>query len=96
MAREIIAELKSQIIPILREHDVIHAAVFGSFARGEEKEDSDLDILVELREDKSLLDLVALKLDLQEILKREIDVVTYNAIYPEIRERILREQVPII
>ncbi len=64
--RENIAELRSKIIPVLQQHDVIHAAIFGSFARGEEREDSDLDILVELGEGKSLLDLVALKLELEK------------------------------
>jgi predicted nucleotidyltransferase len=93
---QILDELKTKIIPVLQHHDVIQAAVFGSFARGEEREDSDLDILVELRKGKSLLDLVALKLELEEVLKREIDVVTYNSLHPRIRERVLEEQMPII
>jgi predicted nucleotidyltransferase len=80
----------------LQKHDVIHAAIFGSFVRGEEKEDSDLDVLVELEEGKSLLDLVALKLELEEVLERKIDVATYNALHPEIRERVLEEQIAII
>ena len=94
--RKAVEELKSKIIPVLQQHDVIHAAIFGSFARGEEKEDSDLDILVELGEGKSLLDLAALKLELEETLRRKIDVVTYNALHPRIRERVLEEQVAII
>ena len=94
--RENIAKLKNRIIPVLQQHDVIHAAIFGSFARGEEREDSDLDILVELREGKTLLDLVALKLKLEEVLEREIDVVTRNALRPGIRERVLEEQIAII
>lgn len=69
--RETITKLKNKIIPVLEQHDVIHAVVFGSFARGEEREDSDLDLLVELGEDKTLLDLVALKLELEEVLGRE-------------------------
>ena len=94
--RETIAGLKSKIIPVLQQHDVIHAAVFGSFARGDEREDSDLDILVELGEGKTLLDLVALKLKLEEVLERKIDVVTHNALQPGIKERILEERVAII
>jgi len=93
---QILDELKTKILPVLQHHDVIHAAIFGSFARGEEKEDSDLDILVELKKGKSLLDLVALKLELEEVLKREIDVVTYNSLHTRIRERVLEEQMPII
>jgi predicted nucleotidyltransferase len=92
----VIDELKGKIIPVLQQHDVIHAAIFGSFARGEEREDSDLDILVEFAEGKSLLDLVGLKLALEDFLGRRIDVVTYNALHPEIREKVLEEQVAII
>ena len=91
-----IEELKSKIIPVLQQHDVINAAIFGSFAGGEGREDSDLDILVEFGEGKSLLDLVALKLELEDFLGRKIDVVTYNALHPKIRERVLEEQVTII
>jgi len=87
---------KSKMIPILQQYDVIHAAVSGSFAHGEEKQGSDLDILVELGEGKSLLDLVALKLELEETLKKKIDIVTYNSLNPIIRERVLKEQVTII
>jgi len=84
------------MIPVLQQHDVIHAAVFGFFARGEQKENSDLDILIEFGKGKSLLDLVALKLELEEILRRKIDVVTYNGLHPAIREKVLEEQMIII
>ena len=94
--RQAIDEFKGEMIPVLQQHDVIHAAVFGSFARGEQKENSDLDILIEFGEGKSLLDLVALKLELEEILKRKIDVVTYNGLHPAIREKVLKEQMVII
>lgn len=93
---ETIAKLKSKIIPVLDQHDVVHAAIFGSFARGEEREDSDLDILVELDAGKTLLDLVALKLDLEKVLGRKVDVVTRKALYPGIEEEVLEEQVAII
>lgn len=89
-------EVKQQVLPILKRHDVVRAAIFGSFARGESEQDSDLDILVELPSTKSLLDLVALKLDLQEALGREVDVLTYRALHPRIRERVLQEQVEIL
>ena len=94
--RETIAKLKNKIIPVLEQHDVIHAAVFGSFARGEERENSDLDLLVELGENKTLLDLVALKLELEELLGREIDIVTNNALQSGIKEIVLKERVAII
>lgn len=78
-------EVKQRVIPVLKRHDVVHAAIFGSFARGEPGEDSDLDILVEFGSEKSLLDLVALQLELEEALRREVDVLTYRAIHPRIK-----------
>ena len=91
-----VEEMKQKITPVLVEHGVIHAAVFGSFVRGEESKGSDLDILVEFGEGKSLLDLVALKLDLETLLGRKVDVVTRNALHPRIRESVLEEQVVIM
>ena len=89
-------KVEQRVLPVLRRHDVIHAAIFGSFARGGAEADSDLDILVELPSTKSLLDLVALKLDLEEVLGREVDVLTYRALHPRIRERVFQEQVVIL
>jgi predicted nucleotidyltransferase len=89
-------EIKQRILTILRQHDVMRAAIFGSFATGTARDESDLDILIEFGSDKSLLDLAGLKVDLEEILDREVDVVTYRGLHPRIRERVLREQVPIL
>ena len=80
-------------LPILKRHDVPQAAVFGSIARGEATEESDLDLLVTLPDAKSLLDLVRLELDLQDALGRKVDVLTYPALHRRIREQILKEQV---
>jgi len=84
--------LKDKIIPVLERNDVKRAAVFGSFVRGEQKEDSDIDILVEFKGEKSLLDLVGLKIELEDALKRKVDVLTYNSLHPLLKDRILREQ----
>lgn len=85
--------LKEQIIPILRRHDVIRAGIFGSFARGEARPDSDLDLLIELPRGKSLFDLSALALELEDALGRKVDLVTYTAIHPRLREGILASEV---
>jgi len=89
-------ELRRGIVPVLKRHGVTRAAVFGSFATGRARDDSDLDILVEFGEDQSLLDLVALQLDLENLLHRGVDIITYEALHPEIRERVLQEQVAIL
>lgn len=92
----VLEEVKRQLLPVLQRHDIARAAIFGSFARDEVETGSDLDILVEFRGEKSLLDLVALKLDLEEALGRNVDVLTYNALHPAIRDRILNEQMVIL
>jgi len=85
-------EIKVKIIPVLRRYDVRKAAIFGSFVKGEERKDSDIDILVEFKGEKSLLDLAGLKIELQEILKRKVDVLTYNSLHPLLKDKILQEQ----
>ena len=84
----------TQATPILRHHRVRRAALFGSTARDERDNRSDIDLLVELEEGKSLLDLVGLKIDLEEAMGMDVDVVTYDSINPLLRGHILREQVP--
>jgi uncharacterized protein len=91
-----IEELGAKIIPILKKHEVSKAAVFGSIAIGTAKKTSDLDILVEFAGVKSLLDLVALKLDLEAEVKRKVDVLTYRSLNPLIRESVLKQEVRIL
>jgi len=85
-------EIRNKIIPVLQRHDVKRAGIFGSFVREEQKEDSDIDILVEFKGDKSLLDLAGLKIELEEVLRRKVDVLTYNSLHPLLKDRILQEQ----
>jgi len=87
-----IEDIKYKIIPILKRYDVRRAALFGSFVRGEQREDSDIDILVEFKDGKSLLDLAGLKIELEEALGRKVDVLTYNSLHPLLRDKILQEQ----
>jgi len=91
-----IEEIKQKILPILRRHGVAKAAVFGSFVRGENKEGSDLDLLVEFEGEKSLLDLAGLKVELEELLKIKVDVLTYDSLHPLLKDRILNEQEVIV
>lgn len=84
--------IKKKITPIFRRRDVIKAAIFGSFARGEEKKSSDVDVLVEFQGKKSLLDLVKLQFELEDKLNRKVDLLTYNSIHPLLRDIVLKEQ----
>jgi len=91
-----VEELKQKILPILQRYGVKRVGVFGSYVRGDMREDSDIDILVEIDKDMSLLDFVGLKLELEESLGRKVDLVEYSTIKPLLRERILQEQVVIL
>lgn len=92
-----IEEIKNKILPILKRYDIKRAGVFGSLVRGEAREDSDIDILVEIgRDDISLLDFVGIKLEMEEAIGRKIDLVEYSAIKPLIKKQILSEEVTIL
>lgn len=92
-----VSSIKKRALPILKRHDVKRAAIFGSFARGEAKSRSDVDFLIEYKaKNKSLFDLVDLIDELENILGRKVDIVTYNSIYWRLREQILAEQVVIL
>lgn len=69
--------------------------LFGSVVRGEARATSDVDFLVDMDPDRSLMDLAGLVLDLQELLKRKVDVVTEDSIYWLLRRRILKEARPL-
>lgn len=89
---EIIAKIK----PILIKSDVTKAGLFGSVARGEQTENSDVDVLVEFPPNKSLLDLIGLKQDLEAVLHKKVDVVTYRSLHHLLKDRILKDEVAIL
>ena len=91
-----IAEVKAKAVPILRRHGALRAGLFGSIVRGEDRAGSDVDFLIELDGEQSLLDVIGLKQELEEALGRRVDVVEYDAVKPVIRDRVLLEQVPIL
>ena len=91
-----IEKIKKKIIPVLKEFKVTKAGIFGSYARGEQKKNSDLDILIKIHNDAGLLTLIGLKLELQKVIKRKVDLVEYSTIKPIIKNKILREEVKIL
>lgn len=94
--RALSVEQVHQIADVLRSHDVTRAALFGSFARGSANDHSDVDILVEFAGAKGLLDVAALELELSDRLHRPVEIITYRALNPHIKDQVLREQVPIL
>lgn len=92
-----VEEYKAKIIelkPILeKEYGIKNIAIFGSYVRGEEKSDSDLDILVEFEKPIGLLKFVDLKLKLSEVLGVKVDLVMKSALKPRIGKKILEEAI---
>lgn len=91
-----IERIKEKILPVLKENKVTKAGIFGSYARGEQTKKSDIDILVEVDNEVSLLGIIRLKNLLEKVLKKKIDLVEYELIRKELRNRILKEEIPIL
>lgn len=90
-----IDQIKVKAIPVLKQAGVIRSSLFGSCVRGENSPQSDIDFLIEFPRGKSLLDLVALKDELEKTLGKSVDLVTYKSINPLLRDQILTEQMPL-
>ena len=88
-------EKRQQILSVAAKHGASNIRVFGSVARGQAGPASDVDLLVDMRADHSLLDRVSLILDLEEVLGQKVDVATERVLRPELRARVLREAVPL-
>ncbi|MBU0607478.1 MAG: nucleotidyltransferase family protein [Armatimonadetes bacterium] len=86
---------RDEILRLAAHYDAHNVRLFGSVARGDEAEGSDLDFLVDAGTDCSLFDLGGLLMDLQELLGCEVDVVSAGGLRDRIRERVLGEAVPL-
>ena len=82
---------REQILRIAAQHGARNVRVFGSVARGEDRSDSDVDLLVEMEDGRSLLDLVGLEQALEALLERRVEVLTDASIHPGLRSRITAE-----
>jgi uncharacterized protein len=90
---ELLKDKREAILRICAKHGARNVRVFGSVARGEADEQSDIDLLVDTEPGRSLLDLGGLLMDLQALLGQNVDVVTERGLKPRIRERVLAEAV---
>jgi len=86
---------RTDILRIAASYGATNVRVFGSVARGEDHPDSDLDLLVEMESGRSLLDLVGLGQDLEDLLQRKVDVLTDRSVHPSLRARIFSEARPL-
>jgi predicted nucleotidyltransferase len=92
---ESLTKSRDRILGIARSHGARSIRVFGSRARAEAKPDSDLDLLVQLEDGRSLLDIVAMKQDLEDLLGCRVDVVTEASVSPYLRSEIIAHSVPL-
>jgi hypothetical protein len=91
----LLQDKREAILSLAARNGARNVRIFGSAARGDAGPDSDVDFLVDLDADRSLLDLGSLLMDLRELLGRDVDVVTEPSLHWYIRDRILREAVPL-
>lgn len=88
-------EMTKKLEPLLKKNDVSFAGVFGSRARGEERADSDVDLLVRFKKQKGLFELAGLERDLSESLNLKVDLVTEGGLPPSFKSEIMKDLQPI-
>ena len=93
--KDLLLSKREEILRIAARHGARNIRIFGSVARGEAGENSDIDLLVELEQGRSLLDQAGLMVELEELLGRKVDVVTEQGLYWLLRRRILKEARPL-
>jgi uncharacterized protein len=91
----LLRQKRKAILQIAAKNGAKRVRVFGSVARGEAREDSDVDFLVEFEEDRSLLDHSRLILDLEELLGRKVHVLTHGSLHSVIRDQVMAEARPL-
>jgi len=92
-ARDVIHENRAEILKLAAKHGARNVRLFGSVSRDEEESKSDIDILVDLDSDRSLMDLGGLVMDLEDLLGRKVDLVTEQGLHWYIRDKVLKEAV---
>jgi len=92
---ELVRAKREEILRIAARHGAYNVRIFGSAARGEAGPESDVDFLVEMEDGRSLLDLVGLWQDLEDLLGCKVDVVEPEGLHWYLRDRVLNEAVPL-
>lgn len=95
-AQERVNDIRDKSVPILKKCGVVRSSLFGSAARGELTENSDIDFLVEFEDGRSLFDLVQCKQELEEVLGRDVDLVSSKALKPRLRSYVEQGKIDIL
>ncbi len=88
--------IKMKIRPVLKKAGVKRAKLFGSFARGEAKRGSDIDILVEMKPSSTLFDMVELNDQLETKLNKKVDLVTFKGVHPRLKKIIESDAIDLL
>ncbi|PIQ11837.1 MAG: DNA polymerase subunit beta [Hydrogenophilales bacterium CG18_big_fil_WC_8_21_14_2_50_58_12] len=91
----ILQSKRNEILALAAKHGASNVRLFGSVVRGEDREDSDVDFLVDMQETRSLFDLIGLQQDFEKAIGRKVDVLTSNGINRYLKDRILGEAAPL-
>jgi len=92
---EMLKSKRSEILRLASQHGAHNVRVFGSVARGEAGRMSDVDLLVEMDQGRSLLDLIELSQELEAFLQRKVDILTDEGLSPYLEQRIHAEAIPL-
>ena len=84
---------RNRILELAKKRGVKNVRVFGSFARGEENDESALDLLVLMQHGKDLLDLIAFLEDVKDLIERDVDVIDERGLRPYVRDKVLSEAI---
>jgi len=84
------------ILPVLKQHSIKRAAIFGSFAKGGVTPDSDIDLLIEPEKDFTIFKMLELEQEISELIKRKVDLVEYSALKPSIVKEVLSSAIVIL
>ncbi|MBC8277766.1 MAG: nucleotidyltransferase family protein [FCB group bacterium] len=95
LPREILKAKRTEVLRIAEKYDVRNLRIFGSIARGEDDEKSDIDLLVELPPKFTLLKYAALIRELEEELSCKVDMVSQTAVKPRMKQSVFNEAVPL-
>lgn len=91
--KDLLQQRREEILQLAAKHGAYNVRIFGSVVRGEEREDSDVDFLVEMESDRTLLDRIGFMQDLEDLLGRTVHVATLKGLEAYFRDRILKEAV---
>lgn len=91
-----IEQYRQLILPVLKRYFIKHAAIFGSFAKGDVNTNSDVDLLIEPGKGFTIFKMLKLEEEISDLIKRKVDLVEFSALKPSIRKEVLSSAINIL